>query len=177
MAKRIQKTKLVLKDIVNPKKVAANFPEGSTASVVGGSIMGLVSKVVRGMAKAKDGLTDVETVGLGGTFEGIPADPERDTVISGVCYLSAAFQDPIIDILEVQNNDGKWIRNPQWDGRPIQMVAQVHVTPATNPQGYSWALEPVGELTMQVDPLAELRAKLMKPAAAQIEKPKEKAKA
>lgn len=160
MAEVIQKTKLVLKDICNPKKIAADFKEGGNASILGGSLIGLVAGIHRAIRKAPDGLSDIEMVGLKGQFEGMSTDAERATIMSGICYLPQAFMEPIIAELEVYDKDEKkWVARPEWNGNPIQIAAEVYVMQATNPQGYTWALKPVGEVRT-VDPLAELRKAL-----------------
>lgn len=148
----IQKNKLVLKDVAsgNPKKIMALLDEKEN-SVTVGTIIGIASGIKHG--KQADGVTPIK--GLSGNFEGTPADPEHDTVQSGVCYLPEAFMNPIFDILEDDEQGG-----------PVQFAAEVILVRAENAAGYSWALRPAGDMhAKQNDPLASLRSALPAPKA------------
>lgn len=143
------KNKLVFKDLGNPKTV--DFEKLGTDKFLLGTIVGIATATVT--KKAADGLS--EFTGLKGNFEGIPADPTRDTIQSGVAFLGEAFQSPIEALLNGdENNDPV---------ESVKMAFELYVTKAANPQGYSWALKPLTEATPN-DPLAELRALMNKPA-------------
>lgn len=149
----VVKSKLVFKDIGNPARVKDHNEE----TLMLGTIMGQADGIK--IAKGADGMTEFK--GLKGTFEGIPTDPERDTVRSGVAFLGDAFQSDIIALLESED-------------RPelVAFAFEVYAVKAKNPAGYSWALKPL--LTAKAtDPLAELKAAIAaesKPAIAAPEK-------
>lgn len=132
------KNKVVLKDVGNPKAVTM-LPDGQTKLLLG-TIIGIASGTVE--RKAADGLTTF--TGLKGSFEAVPANADNDTVQGGVCFLPESFQGPIEDMLAD-------------DADSVKFAFEVYAVKADNPQGYSWAMQPLTEAA-QNDPLAELRA-------------------
>lgn len=171
----LQKTKVVLADLANPKRVSGAWPDNAPADhkELIGTIIGIASAVKTATAMGKDGLTPQTFEGLSGTFEAIPADAKKETISSGVCYLPEAFQGPLIKALEAAEEKGESLN--------IRLAAEVYVAKATNPQGYTWMLRPIAQPEAH-DPLASVRALLPKPAENDVSQPemepaKEKAKA
>lgn len=160
------KSKLVLKDIGNPKKAAASFSE-TVKKVPLGIIIGIADKKIT--RKAANGIDFFE--GLGGTFEGRPADETADTVQSGVCFLPEGIQNTMFAQLVTTDDEGREVST----GAQIQFAYRVSVVEASNPQGYSWSFEPLLE-PVQSDPLSALRGEIEKKALPAPETPKGKGK-
>lgn len=166
----LSKTKLVQSDLANPKAIAGawamkdNTPEAipmGHAEVVG-TIVGNVSGVKVRAGKAKDGVTNEYSLALEGSFEGMPTDTKRDTITSGILYLSEAFMSPII----AQFGSFDFVKEEWTDApnrpRAISIVTEVLLIRDKNVHGYTWALRPVQQPDA-VDPLAALKALLPKP--------------
>lgn len=151
------KSKLVFKDLGEPAAVKL-LPEGQTKILLG-TIVGIADGIK--VSKGADGITEFR--GLKGTFEGVPADPKRDTVKSGVAFLGDAFQADIIALLD--EKDGP---------ESVSFAYEVWVVKAPNAAGYSWALAPKMPAAAN-DPLSEMRKLVTQAPAPAIAAP-EKAK-
>lgn len=145
------KSKLVFKDLGEPALVKA-LPEGQDKMLLG-SIIGIADGIK--LAKGPDGVSQFE--GLKGTFEGVPADPKRDTVRSGVAFLGDAFQADILALLKDENGP-----------ETVSFAYEVWVVKAKNPAGYSWALAPKMPAA-EADPLSSMRALVHQPGIPQVE--------
>lgn len=165
-------TKLVLKNVGDPKKARANMPD-NVNQVVLGTVYGIATSVKHG--KMPDQLSTYTC--LKGNFEGIPADASRDIIRAGILFLPESFQAPIEEMLEgVGDGNGGWEKEPV---ASVMLAYEVSVIRATNAQEYSWAVKPL-TAPAESDPLMILRqnipavaAQLAAPAAqAQIAAPK-----
>lgn len=155
------KTYIAIRDLADPKKALANMPEKENEIVLG-TMIGEVSKPVE--RRQPD---ESVRIGMGGIFEAIPADTEKEATRSGVCYLPEAFMDPILEELATAHKEDK--------SSKIRFGLEVRLIRATNPQGYSYKVIPVFEAD-KVDPLQDIRKELPATAAAkQIEGVKETA--
>lgn len=139
------KSKVVVKDLCNPKKVSSNMPE-SVSTVVVGTIYGTCNDInVRASA---DGLKEFE--GLKGTFEAVPADKAIEPTQSSICYLPEFAQPLVRDVVMALDADGNRVN------KAVKFGFEVSIERATNPQGYSWALRPIAKPVAD-DPLDVLR--------------------
>lgn len=155
----VVKSKVVLKDLGEPAAVKL-LPEGQDKFMLG-TIVGIADRIK--LAKLPDGVTTTE--GLKGTFEAVPADPAKDTVRSGVCFLGEAFQADILALLKQEDGPDS-----------VSFAYEVWVVKAKNPAGYQWALAPLMKAE-EADPLAAMRALLKKPEeTAKLAAPKADAK-
>lgn len=152
-----QKTKLVLSDLGSPKAVTAEDFQGKEMLL--GTIIGLASAIK--VAKGTDGITEFH--GMKGTFEGTPADPKRNVILSSVCYMPDDFQDPVLNLLRGREAVGKEgdddYRPPVAPVEEVKIAFEVYAIKADNPQGYSWMLKPLMDYKAN-DPLAALRAEI-----------------
>ncbi len=139
--KKVQRTKLVFKDLGDPKRIAAEKED--VKEILLGTMIGIATDIVE--RKGPDGV-DVFT-GLKGSFEAIPTDEEMSIVKSGLTFLPEAFQEPIVAQLSDEDNEG-----------PVQFACEIWVIRATNPQGYSWQLRGLDDNLEKHDPLDKLRA-------------------
>lgn len=150
------KSKLVFKDLGEPALVKT-LPEGQTKLMLG-TIIGIADGIK--IAKGPDGVSAFE--GLKGTFEGVPADPTKDTVRSGVTFLGDAFQADIVALLK--SDDAP---------ESVSFAYEVWVVKAANPAGYSWALAPKMKAT-EADPLSAMRALVAREEKPALEAPAKK---
>lgn len=81
--------------------------------------------------------------GLRGQFEAVNAETGEVTM-SGICYLPSGFHDGVLDQLRDDNTAS------------VDFAYRVFSIPSQNPQGYSYAMEPLLE-PRESDPLSELR--------------------
>lgn len=158
------KSKIVLKDMGNPKKIAAQ-PD-SVQQITLGTLYGIATGIVRRTTP------DTKVYeGLAGTFECVSTDDNTDTIQSSILYLpDGAFQllaDPLKKMVPVLDANG----NPKMDadGEPVEkrdvesikFAMDICVVRANNAAGYSWKFVPLG--VQANDPLADLRATLATP--------------
>ena len=131
------KSKMVIKDLGNPKLVDEKNPRVILGTIFG-RVTGTKVTEIRG-----------ETfIGLTGAFEGVPENPEWPIVQSGVCYLPGGFQEPI---LEAMGPDGKGV---------VEFAYECAAVHANNPIGYSYAFKPLLKRTGATDPLAAMKAEV-----------------
>lgn len=141
-----QKSLLVAKDLDQPRKAATLENDGD--EFVLGVILGRAS----GISTRTDANTGEINERLTGMFEGRPADPTRDIVQSGACFLPGGFHEMILEKMRpVKNAEGEYETPP-----PIDFAVEVRTIKASNKAGYSYKLVPLIEAT-QSDPLSELR--------------------
>lgn len=139
------KSKVVIKDLCNPKKIIANMPDSTNSTVVG-IVYGTATDInVRASA---DGLKTYE--GLKGTFEAVPSDKAAEATQSSICYLPEFAQPLVSDMLKEVDEDGERVNHN------VKFGFEVSIERATNPQGYSWALRALGNPVAD-DPLDKLR--------------------
>jgi hypothetical protein len=150
MADVVAKSKLVMKDLANPKNVVGDSHKEPEYFM--GTVIGIASGLKQGADPQGKPFT-----GLKGNFEGIPSDPERDTVKAGVCYLPSGFQEPIETLLA--------------SGEPtVKFAFEVYSIKSTAPIGYSYMLKAVTE-PGAADPLSDLRRLALPPPVAEGEQP------
>lgn len=101
--------------------------------------------------------------GLKGMFEASNAETGEVTS-SGVCYLPSGFHDLVIE--KLRSGDGEQLLT-------VEFAYRVFSVPATNPQKFSYAFEPLMP-PQETDELSNLRKLTAKPPApqAKIEAPK-----
>lgn len=163
----ITRTKIVIKDLGDPKAVLA---DDAPSPMLMGTLIGIVEKTKTKVAQNGDTFE-----ALIGTFEAKRAtetemtvkdetDAERkvmvDTLRSGVCYLPAALHDPIAEAMKADNN------------LPQQFGLSVSVQKASNKAGFEYVINSFLAPT-RADPLASVRTHI--PAVEKPEKPKAKA--
>jgi hypothetical protein len=141
-------SKLSIQSLCNAKKVIANMPDNQDKTVVG-TILGIAQSIVT--RTSPDGTKTFE--GISGQFEGVPTDPERDTVQSGICYLPDFVYPAIRELLLAENDKGERVNAQVTFGFEVALIR------AKNPQGYSWQLTPLASPRAD-DPLSKLRAEL-----------------
>lgn len=142
MSETVVKAKLQMKDLGPPKGVFKLSEEGDTdTAFLLGTCIGIASGIKNGIAPDAKPYT-----GLKGTFEGVPADPKRDTVRSGVCYLPSGFQEPI----EAALADGN---------ATVRFAFEVYTVRSSAPIGYSYKLKQLSAPSA-VDPLSEFRSEI-----------------
>ena len=139
----VTKSKLVVKNIGNPRAVTA-LPQGQDKLFLG-TMMGVAEKLIARADAAGNMFT-----GLAGTFEGIPSDPNMDTIKSGVCFLPAGIMEMISTPLAEAAEKGEAIK--------VGFAFECYSLKATNAAGYEYGFESAAD-AQAVDPLAELRAK------------------
>lgn len=153
MAERqtVVKSKLVGKDIGNPKG-ATMLPNLGDRYLLG-TLFGVASRITTRTMPNGDTFE-----GLGGTFEGIPADSNIAVVRSGVLYLPTGVFETIASEVEkeVTGTDGKVTRETQ----DVRFGFKVYTEKATNAAGYSWAFEPL-VAAGKADMLSSLRAEIL----------------
>ena len=124
-----QRTKIVTKDLGDPSIIKLQ-PENVRKMMLG-TIIGVVTGFCE-RGNPKDPSEKFE--GLVGSFRSIPADPTRDELESGVCFLPDAFHNMIsTPFKSMVAND----KNAQ-----LRFAFEISAIRATNPQGYSWEFLP-----------------------------------
>ena len=122
----VQKAKLVIKDIGNPKKGA----DTDTYSATKPYILGVIKGKAFG-TKIKVDPKGEAFEALVGFFVGEPADPNVDMVAAGMCYLPGGFHEMIVEQLRGRANT------------EVQFAYEVATVPDSNPIGYSYRFRPI----------------------------------
>ena len=144
----IQKSKVTHHAWADPKP----FKEGETKKLIGT----IVGRSI-GVKTVKMPNGDMYS-GLRGSFEATNADTGEVTV-GGICYLPSGFHDLIL---------GKYDGLADGEKEPVvEFAYRVFSVPATNPQRFSYAFEPVLP-PEEADDLAHLRKALAGKAAKAI---------
>lgn len=144
-----------MSDVVFKSKLAVNKDlgkpinvwkiDGDNAEYLLGTVIGVAHDIKKGMNPQ-----GLPFSGLKGTFEGIPSDPERDTIRSGVCYLPAGFQEPIEAVLAAGEAN-------------VKFAFEVYSI-KRGENAYSFKLKPLFQ-PKATDPLEDFRKELPKLAA------------
>lgn len=137
----VYKAKVAVKDLGNPKKAAA-LDDGDTSRITLGRIIGVATDIKKGLNP-----TGEPYMGLIGTFEGTPADENKDIIQSGVCYLPGGVTEAIA---------GQVVAS----GKPVSFGFDIKVFKATNAAGLSYELKPLIKPS-ENDPLAAVRNAVM----------------
>lgn len=150
----IDKPKLVVGLLGNPKKVVAMDKEGARYLV--GTIFGVAQGVKAKTLPDRKGDPQVYEM-IVGDFEGIPSEPVEtdydgekvivDAFRSGVLYLPSGIHDRLAAALKGD------------DAQPVKFAIEIYTVKASNPAGYSYEARALTE-TQVSDPLAEMRAQL-----------------
>ncbi len=137
------------KDLGEPS--AVKLLQGDNAELMMGTVFGIVSGIIQRKMP-----TGEVYEGLKGTFQAVPADPKRDTITSGVCYLPSGFYELIADPFKALQAED--------ETATLKFGFEVSAVKANNPAGYSWKYQPLVEPSKD-DPLATFRAELSQAGA------------
>lgn len=128
----MEKPKLTVKDLGNPKLVTSDNPR-----VILGKIIGSVTKV-KNKVDAKGEVFQA----LVGTFEGV-SEASKNVIRSGVLYLPGGFHDAIVETIEAGADR-------------VDFAYEIAAVHASNPIGYSYAMRPLFKPSAD-DPLSRMR--------------------
>lgn len=160
-----QVSKIVLKSVGNPKAITMDENKDKNEM-----LLGRIIGVITGTVTRKDPTGEKEYKGLKGDFLATSQNTNVEPSRSGICYLPDFAQQPLIGRYEGPEAD-----RPKG---PVKLAVDVYAIKASNPQGYSWKLQPLIEATEleQADPLAMLEKELSAGKQKQVEAPKAAAK-
>ena len=180
MAQRVEaKNVIQMGHLGNLAAVAAAIPENSREAVTVGYVVGFAD----GLAYRNNPNGDAPSVGLSGTFEATPANPELPIIVGKTIFLPSGFMDTIIPVLYDRLSDkektlipakspakGKGVDVKVKDGERLQIQAEIGIR-RNNGQGvgYEYAVTLMRDATAN-DPFAELRAGIV---PANLQAPKE----
>ena len=163
----LTKSKLVPKDLGNPREAAAK-PDGDNTPVLLGTLFGRASSVKQKRFQQKNPATgevvEVVTDAIVGQFAGRRAKPldngdgtETVEIRSGVLYLPTGIAEMITVPLTAEDAPSM-----------IEFAVKVSTRKANNPAGYEYVIEELYQPQGAKDPLDELR-KLAVAGTRQIE--------
>lgn len=150
---QIYKSKLVVKDLGDPRKVLAKNEDDFTPLVLG-VMLGHATKVF-----TKPGINGELVDGVKGTFEGVRAD-ETATISSGVCWLPGGIAEMVTEKLR-EDNAG-----------PVEFAFEISVRRAKNPVGYEYIVKSLINVSAS-DPLSFLRSQIEQEKPKQLAAPAE----
>lgn len=155
-------SKLTLSDF-RPKRIGGEGPE--VHKLLLGYFVGRGTGVVEAVSADKEEVFK----GMKGVFEARLTDSELrdddgnpvviDVLRSGKAFISSPFGDGFIDLLspKIDEKTGEVIEN---GAAAVEFAYAVYVQRSGNPNGYSWALEPLMEMQAEQDPLNKLKGLL-----------------
>ena len=140
-------------------------------------LLGYLAGQGLGLVEAKGADGEEVFTGMKGTFEARLVDGDGnliEIVRSGKAFITSPFGDQFISALtDVVNPKTGELEVEA--AKSVEFAYAVYVARASNPNGYSWMLEPLMEMKAENDPLAGLK-KLLPPTVSglpQLEAPKE----